>query len=150
MRSKLKKNIKVLSISWFNNTRWSESRKSNGSTGLQAASSEFVFGGRWGEEMRFAKSRVEGSCKCHIYIYSFQNFAQHLNAFQRFVFTFRGLEDRRLCRFFNVKASGSQNQSVKVHPILRLGREIFSRFKMAAMSDPISVQFHHRRKFTAK
>ena len=34
--------------------------KSNGSTGLQAASSEFVFGGRWGEEMRFAKSRVHG------------------------------------------------------------------------------------------
>lgn len=43
-----KKNIKVLSISWFN-AYGVKVVKSNGSTGLQAASSEGVFGGEVGE-----------------------------------------------------------------------------------------------------
>lgn len=42
-----KKNIKVLSISWFN--AYGVKVESNGSTGLQAASSESVFAGEVGE-----------------------------------------------------------------------------------------------------
>lgn len=50
--------------------------KSNGSTGLQAASSEFVLEGGGGKKCDSLKAEcMVGSCKCHIYIYSFQNFA---------------------------------------------------------------------------